>query len=126
MKNKTRATALGEGLNVVDRMCCCNPLLKANGVATAMLLRVAWVPALYCHRVARSDDSYLAAASRADAEPSSTSGSTRWGLCGLVSQEKTSIIALIATLAVAAAVAVARAVCVCVYMCMCVSVCARI
>ena len=55
---------LGAGPNVVDRMCCCNPLLKANGVATAMLRRVAWVPALYFHRVARSDDSYLAAEMR--------------------------------------------------------------
>ena len=35
---------LGEGANVVDRMCCCNLLLKANGMATAMLRRVAWVP----------------------------------------------------------------------------------
>ena len=46
---------------MLDRMCCCNLSLKANGMATAMLRRVAWVPALYCHRVARSDDSYLAA-----------------------------------------------------------------
>ena len=35
---------LGAGPNVVDRMCCCNLLLKANGMATAMLRRVAWVP----------------------------------------------------------------------------------
>ena len=34
----------GTGTNVVDRMCCCNLLLKANGMATAMLRRVAWVP----------------------------------------------------------------------------------
>ena len=40
---------------------------------------------LYRHRVARSDDSYLVVASRADAEPSSTSGSIRSGLCGLMS-----------------------------------------
>ena len=56
---------LGEGPNVLDRMCCCNLLLKANGMPTAMLRRVAWVPAFYCHRVARSDDSYLVSASRA-------------------------------------------------------------
>ena len=30
--------------SVVDRMCCCNLFLNANGMATAMLRRVAWVP----------------------------------------------------------------------------------
>ena len=35
---------LGVGPNVVDRMCCCNLLFKANGMVTAVLRRVAWVP----------------------------------------------------------------------------------